>query len=171
MVEVSIALAIVAFALLPMVALLPVGANSYANAAIRGRAIQVVSQVATCVQLSAAAPVSGSSVQYTALAPFTTITWNTAATSAATFGPFYFDSVGNITTASSGTARFLAVVAISAASSGSTSDPAASMNPLTATITVVWPASATCSWNGVIPQFSNIQGHEESTIPLSPIFQ
>ena len=172
LVEVVIALAVVTFALLPMAALLPVGETNYSDSSIRGRAVQVVGQIATCMQLATSTSSNGA-LQFNALAPFassganptatTPIVWDSPSTTPATFGPYYFDGAGNLlANNSAGNARLIAVVAVAASATASGADPAASMNPMTATITVAWPATATYTWNGVVPQFTNIQGHEES---------
>lgn len=176
LVEVCLALGIVAFALIPLVGLLSVGLDSYRNSNIRGRAAQEVNQIARCIQL--ATPVldqNGSAVldpdtskpEWTAAAPFQAGSTNTIVpiywsldkkpTTASAF-VVYFDENGQVV-ASAGTAQSVAVVVVTG--------PTSSFESGKAEIAVAWPANPPPNppYNAAkVISFTAPQGHEDTTI-------
>ena len=166
LVEVCLALGIVAFALLPLIGLLTVGLDSYHNANLRGRAAQVVSKIASAIRAGAVT----STGSYAAAAPFdpngkAPITWSlttTPATTASQYPPIYFDENGEITTATSSgigwnPPQMVAMVILT--------PPTTQFDAGKAQIAVAWPAFIPPTYTaskGIV--FTNPQGHDESTI-------
>lgn len=181
LVEICLALGIVAFALVPLVGLLAVGLDSYHNASLRGRSAQVVGKIASAIRLGNVTTNNG----YAAAAPFASgtapISWTlyTPTTSApyptaqqCPVYTIYFDENGEITTLnSSGTGwnppQMVAVVVVT--------PPSTSFDPGKAEIAVAWPVvkapvyTPTAGTGANTPpagtiNFVNPQGHDESTI-------
>lgn len=165
LVEVTIAIGIVAFALIPLLGMLSVGLNSYQNSNQRGPAAQAVSQIASCLRLATAnADTNGKpDGTYTAAAPLnTTVTWKLDGTSKSY--PLYFDEGGNITTLVGGTPPRLAAMLVLTAPNRSQGV----FTPGTAQIVAAWPAVGVPAYNNGIISFTSPQGHEESTIAFGP---
>ena len=181
LVEVCLALGIIAYAILPLIGLLAIGLGSYHSANMRGRAAQAVGQIASCIQL--ATTVTDSSGKptglFTAMPPFQPaaaggkfpISWNLNG-SAQQFLPIYLDENGELTTLnppSSGptgwkSPQMVAVVIVTA--------PTSKFDPGVAAIAVAWPAvnapSPTPSPTNSTISFVSPQGHEESTLFFIP---
>lgn len=172
LVEICLALGIIAFALIPLVGLLAVGLDSYHNATMRGRSVQVVNKIAAAIR-------SGSVIKdndYAAAVPFDAgtnakapITWTLTSSPAATptqVPPIYFDENGEVTTSASIGAslpRMVAMVILT--------PPTTQFDAGKAQIAVAWPAIPTrpptyTATAGVT--FSNPQGHDETTISFVP---
>jgi Tfp pilus assembly protein PilV len=171
LIEVVLAVGVLAFAILPIIAFLPIGLTNYKGSVWSAKAAQAASEIATCVQL--ATPLSTSGTTYTALAPFNTnangstnITWSPSTVSPATathYGPIYFDENG-IPTTSNSSARLVAMIAIT---------PPTSVTPFTpgtAYIYVGWPGAggSTITWSSNVVTYPNELGHEELTLPINP---
>ena len=170
LVEICLALGVVAFAMVPLLGLLTVGQDSYHNANLRGRAAQVVSRLASAIQSGNAT----SNNKYAAAAPFdpngmAPITWTLTTTPSTTptqFPPIYFDENGEITTlASSGAGwnppQMVAMVVMT--------PPTTQFDTGKAQVAVAWPAIGAPTYsvgNGIA--FVNPQGHNESTISFVP---
>lgn len=163
LVEICLAVGIVAFALLPLVGLLSVGLDSYHKSNMRGRAAQAVNQIATCIR-TATTPTTGKTY---AAPPFGSagiapISWNPG-DSNLTFTVYFTDS-GEVTTSST-TASMVAMVVLTA--------PTSQFAAGKAQIVVAWPAFGAPQYDptkGITyvnsqsnaPMFP--QGHEESAI-------
>jgi type II secretory pathway pseudopilin PulG len=87
LVEVCLAVGIIAFAVLPLLGLLSIGLNSYRNAVVRARATQVLNQIANALRRAVPVTSNGTPTgQFLALAPFPqppgtgAVTWTPAAT-------------------------------------------------------------------------------------------
>ena len=167
LVEICLALGIIAFALVPLVGLLTVGLDSYHNANLRGRAAQVVSKLASAIRLG---NVTNTANTYAAAAPFelngaAPISWTLTAkpSTAPNLFPIYFDENGEITTLnSSGNTNWnppqmVAMVVLT--------PPTTKFDAGKAQVVVAWPALGAPSYSvttGIT--FINPQGHDESTI-------
>ena len=182
LVEVCIALGIIAFAVLPLIGLLSIGLDSYRNAVTRARASQVLFQVATSLQNAAQVTSNTGALtgQYMALPPFpqTTgtggISWTPAVAVATQYYTVYFDENGTFISdtqsiASSPpsnppvNARIAAAVVVTT--------PTTNYDAGTAQITVGWPATPQSGPFYVTPSFSygSVQGHVENTVKLPAI--
>lgn len=87
LIEVTLSIGIIAFAVLTLVALLPVGIATNQNATEQARAMQTANGVAICIKSATSIIASGSGnatiYTYTALAPFNVLKWKVTAVSAA----------------------------------------------------------------------------------------
>ena len=169
LVEVTIAIGIVAVAILPLVGLLSVGLNSYQNANQRGAAAQAVSLIASCLR-SATADVDTSAGKltgtYTAASPLhatnnTAIQWTFDGTTASY--PLFFDENGNLasfpTPAGAPRTQLAAMLVLTAPKRAT-----GVFTPGTAQIVVAWPALGTSTYSNGKISFTNPQGHEEATV-------
>lgn len=159
LVEVTIAIAVVAIALLPILAMLPAGLTNYKNSISRTKATHLLSEIATCLQLA-----TQNGTTYTGLAPFNSTGFNLTYTQGATlkqYGPYYFDENGN-PLANSATPQLVAMVTVT--------PPGTNFTAGSAYIYVAWPAQGTApTWGtGNAVTYPNAQGHEEITIPINP---
>ncbi len=187
LVEVCLALGIVAFALIPLVGLLSVGLDSYRNSNMRGRAAQAVGQVTSCIQLAKVVtdPSTGQSTGvYVAAAPMDNINitrspvdasqsgvppmhWSLATDRQSALGAkvqytVYFDANGQVVAANANP-QLVAMVILT--------PPTSAFDTGFAQIAVAWPVITAPTYNsssGIIT-FANPQGHEESTIPFISI--
>lgn len=168
LVEICLALGIVAFALVPLVGLLAVGLDSYRNASLRVRAAQVVGKISSAIR---AANNTGSNV-YNAAAPFdpsskVPISWTLTNIPTTTPGQFtiYFDENGELTTLTTSGAgwnppQMVAMVLLI--------PPTTQFDAGEAQIAVAWPALRAPTYTastGVT--FANPQGHNETTISFA----
>lgn len=173
LVEVCLALGIVAFALVPLVGLLSVGLDSYRSSNMRGRTAQEVNQIANCIRL--ATPVldqNGVAVmdpdtgkpEWTAAAPFQVgmtssivpIYWSLDKPLKSF--TIYFDENGQVVASANG-AQSVAVVVVTG--------PTSVFDPGKAQIAVAWPANQPpippySASTGI--SFTAPQGHEDTTI-------
>ena len=182
LVEVCLALGIIAFAVLPLVGLLSIGLDSYRNTVFRMRGAQALNQIATSLQRAAAISGTGGAPtgQYIALPPFpqsggssTPLQWTLAATATPQSYTLYFDENGTFLSdvspvAAKGTAppagaRIAAAVVIT--------PPTTKYDAGTAQITVGWPATSNSGPFYTAPSFTYgaVQGHVDNIITLSPL--
>ena len=170
LVEVALALGIVSFALLPIIALLPAGLTNYRGSVSRVEAAEALSSIATCIQLATANP--GTPSTYTALAPCNggdsgsplDIAWSPGS-SLKQYGPIYLDENGTPITSGAGipsNARLTAMITVTPPNLTAPSTVGS------AYIYIGWPAQSTPGWNGNLVKNPTEQGHEEVTIPLNP---
>src|SRR5437660_1551241 len=80
LIEVTLAVGIIAFAMLTLVALLPIGISANRAAAEQARAAQTVNAIALAIRSAKANPLPGSpnpsgTITYTAAAPFSALWW------------------------------------------------------------------------------------------------
>ncbi|MBE7157125.1 MAG: hypothetical protein INR62_01595 [Rhodospirillales bacterium] len=171
LVEICLALGIVAFALVPLVGLLAVGLDSYHNANLRGVASQVVEKIASAVRRGSAT----SGYDYVAAAPFgsgasaikwTVVTPSAGVTATPASQVIYFDENGDVTSAppyGAGTkpAQMVAMVVLT--------PPTTQFDAGEVQIAVAWPAVRPPTYSTATGiTFSNPQGHDESTISFLP---
>ena len=181
LVEVCIALGIIAFAVLPLLGLLSIGLDSYHNSVLRSRATQVLNQVAA--SLSRAAAVTSSTGaptgDYVALPPLpqpsgsgTPVKWTLAASPTVQTYTLYFDENGTFLNDVTPVVSKGAIPPTNARISAAlvVTPPTTKYDLGTAQITVGWPTTPGSGPFYNAPSFSygSIQGHVDNIITLSP---
>ena len=179
LVEVCLALGIIAFAVLPVLGLLSIGLNTYRNTEARDRATQVLSQIgnALCLARAVTDATGKPTGLFTAQPPYqysatatnaNSITWQWGQ-SGQQKQQFliYYDDNGAITTSGSPTASIVAQVVLQPPTYQPSSSGSQLISPGWSQIVVAWPALSSPTYtdaNGT--KFSAAQGHVETTIPL-----
>lgn len=165
LIEVTLAIGIIAFALVALIALLPIGLMANRNAAEQARAMQTLNALAICVQ-KASFTVSGTTVTYTALKPFDAqLTWKIPP-AAGTVTANIFVGENGLPVATSGSARQLAYVSLT--------PPADKLSVGRAYIGVTWDRyvmnQASNNWQGANgqTQLSREKNYVETYIYFNP---
>jgi len=159
LVEVAISIAIISFALVAVIGLLPVGLSTRRDSQEEAQAIQNLNAIAACIQGGFA---SGPPNSFAALAPFggsstgASLTWSYKGS--VDTHTIYIDVNGNPTTESTEAAE-IAFVRIT--------PPDDTFSTGNAYICVAWPGqTARATWNSspLIPTVTNQSGYVEATI-------
>lgn len=165
LVEVVLAIAVVSFALLAIIALLPVGLNSMRSSREEAFAAQVLKSLANSVQ--GAFPVSGSSGRYSSLPPFDDaarggrLEWQLG--QVPQNGQTILIGKNGQPTTDTNSAKLVVFVRIT--------PPRDLLSAGIASLTLAWPANAMTTpvtWQNGLPQYSNAQGSVETVTYFIP---
>jgi len=163
LVEITLAIGVVSFALLAVLALLPIGMGNARNAYEEAFAVQTLRAISASIQQASQS--TNSMLDYTALAPFNNASqgamlhWQVG--SAPQESIFYIAENGLPSIAKTD-ARLLACIQLV--------PPPDRLSVGKATVTLAWPPAAIKTpvpWVGSRPQLSNEQGRVESVIYFS----
>jgi len=165
LVEITLAIGIVSFALLTVMALLPIGLGGTRDAHAEAFATQSLKAITASLQQASRSTNDVST--YTALAPFNSSTqgallqWKVG--NAAQSGQTFYIGEDGLPTTTKSAAKLLACIQIT--------PPANRLSAGQATVSIAWPAlsiSTPVSWSGSRPQLTNQQGSVESVVYFLP---
>lgn len=165
LVEITVAIAIVGFAVLTIVALLPIGIGGARDAYEEGFATQIIKSLSASLQR--AARTAASTPAYMALAPYNNagqgalLQW-TVGTAAQAGQTIYIGYDGQPTTDKS-SARLIACIQIT--------PPSDLLSPGCAYVCLAWPPAGITTpvaWQNGRPQLANAQGYVEAVVYFLP---
>lgn len=164
LVEITLAIGVVSFALLAVLALLPVGLGNARNAYEEAFAVQTLRAISASIQQASQS--TNNLLDYTALAPFNNASqgailhWQVGSSPHESI--FYIAENG-LPSPSKSEARLLACIQII--------PPSDRLSIGKASVTLAWPPAGITTpilWTGSRPQLTNEQGRVESIIYFSP---
>lgn len=170
LIEVTLSIGIIAFALVALIALLPIGLMANRNAAEQARAMQTLNALAICVQKASVTGTIGTAPSitgytYTALQPFNAVKWDVKVKPTTVTANIFVGENG-LPVATSGSARQLAYVSIT--------PPADKLSVGQAYIGVTWDRyvmnQPSNNWQGANgqKQLSREKNYVESHIYFNP---
>jgi len=165
LVEITLAIGIVSFALLAVLALLPIGLGNARNAHEEAFAVQTLKAITASIQQASQS--TNNTLEYNALAPFNNasqgalLRWKVGSSSPQK-STFYIAENG-LPSLSQTDARLLACIQVT--------PPPDRLSLGKASVTLAWPPAAIktpIAWIGSLPQLTNEQGRVDSVIYFSP---